>query len=379
MKLVINSMAIAPGGGLSVLLGLLEGWRTIGADLDITIVTYRRETIAALRDAGWGDRICAVPVTSSRRSAAWQRSRLPALLRERGADVLLTNNFYIPGAPCPQVVHHQTLWSVFAPGLWPYAKRGLRRLLLTLGARDALRRAEANVFISGYMRTCGEAIVPASAGRNRVIYNGLNNRYIEAARRLHDQPPPPGGQAPSATICALQAPTPHKDNDSLVAALAELVRREPAHDWQLRIVGSGGPDGAAWQPWRDMAGRLGVGDRVQFLGHRPLSEVATLFRESCCLVYPSLFEGFGMPILEAMAMGCPVVTVRETAMPEVAGDAAILVAPRSPGEIVEAVLRLHGDAEVRRDLILRGAARALEFPWTQSAQQFAEVFAEIVR
>jgi glycosyltransferase involved in cell wall biosynthesis len=377
MRLVINAMAIAPGGGLSVLLGLLEGWRTIGADLDITIVTYRAETIAALRDAGWGERIHAITVTSSRRSAAWQRSRLPALLRELRADVLLTNNFYIPGAPCPQVVHHQTLWSVFARGLWPYARKGLRRLLLTLGARDALRRAEANVFISGYMRACGEALVPGSSPRNRVVYNGLNNRYIEAARQL--QAAPAATTVRSATICALQAPTPHKDNDSLIAALAELVRREPSHDWQLRVVGSGGPDGAAWQPWREMAARLGVGDRVQFLGHKPLSEVAVLFRESCCLVYPSLFEGFGMPILEAMAMGCPVVTVRETAMPEVAGDAAILVPPRSPQEIASAVLSLYHDADRRRDLITRGAARALEFPWTRSAAQFVEVFNSVAR
>lgn len=126
-----------------------------------------------------------------------------------------------------------------------------------------------------------------------------------------------------------------------------------------------------------MAVALGVGQRVEFLGHMSLTAVADLFRSAACLVYPSVFEGFGMPILEAMAMGCPVVTVDATAMPEVAGGAALLVPPHSPARVVEAVMALHDDAALRREMIRKGLERALAFPWTRSAEQFARLFEQV--
>lgn len=367
IRLVINAIGIAPGGGLSVLLGLLAGWREIGAELEITVLAARPATQQALRDNGWGDILREVHAENGFARQWWQRITLPGLLRELNADLLLSNNYYVSGTPCPQVIHHQTLWALFAIPLWPYIRRGPRRYLQTLGARKALRAADANVYISTYMRDCAELICPGSRPRNHVVYNGLNREFLEFAKS------PVAESRRPASLCAVQAPSTYKDNESLLKALAELVRLAPEQDWRLRIVGTGN-----WDAWRRRAEGLEVADRVEFLGHMDIDKIGQLLTESSCLIYPSVFEGFGMPIIEAMACGCPVVAVDDTAVSEIAATAAVLVPPRSPGEIAKSVLRLHQDDQWRRDIITRGRKRASDFSWTKSAESFCRIFKSVL-
>lgn len=366
-RLVINVPGVAPGGGLTVLLGLLGGWRDIDAPLDVVILASRAAACDAIEDAGFGEQLRRVPGGGGFKGELWRYRRLPALARELDADVVLSNNVWTPGVHCPQVVHHQTLWSLFEPGLWPYLRRGPRRLLQALWCRQALRNAAANAYISTYMKQCAERIVPASAPRNYTLHNGLDASYISAAKQ-------PCRHRPfSGRLCALQAPTMHKDNESLVVSVAELVRRMPQVDWFLKIAGGGD-----WTPWRRRASELGVEKRIEFIGFLNGAQVADLFAESDCLVYPSVFEGFGLPIIEAMAMGCPTVAIDATAVPEIAGDAALLTPPRRPDAIAEAVIRLASDDELRRRLVERGKERAQQFSWTNSATRLLEIIQSVL-
>ncbi|GAW94026.1 glycosyltransferase family 4 protein [Calderihabitans maritimus] len=108
-------------------------------------------------------------------------------------------------------------------------------------------------------------------------------------------------------------------------------------------------------------------------------ELATLYQGAVGFIFPSLHETFGMPILEAMACGCPVITSNVTACPEVAGDAALLVNPRSVDEITQAMLRLAEDKSLREELRQKGLARAKEFTWRKSAEKHLEVFRQVWR
>lgn len=109
------------------------------------------------------------------------------------------------------------------------------------------------------------------------------------------------------------------------------------------------------------------------------AEVAALYRTATAFVFPSLHETFGMPILEAMACGCPVITSNVTACPEVAGDAALLVDPRSVSDLSNAMRRVAEDASLRADLRHRGLTRASEFTWRRSAERHLAVFEDVLR
>lgn len=364
IRLVLNAVPIAPGGGLSVLLGLLEGWREIGADLDIHILIGRASTARALAEAGYSDLIHALPLPRGLEALFWQRYCMPRLLRKLRAEVLLTNTFYADNCPCPQVVHHQNLFTLIRNRMRMGLMDRMRLDRLAQGARKALAKAEANVFLSDFMRSCAETIDPECRPRGHVIYNGLTRFYANAAAQ-----PLSEFQCHSRTICAVQGIYGYKDTEVLLAALAELMRRRPEEPWQLKIAGGGD-----WRFYQELARSMNLSQRVQFLGHVHLEEVADLYRESICLVYPSLIEGFGLPVVEAMAWGCPVVATRATAIPEVAGGAAVLIEPHDSRAIVQAVERMLADEHFRENLRQSGKDRARQFSWTTSGQQFCRVF-----
>jgi glycosyltransferase involved in cell wall biosynthesis len=120
-----------------------------------------------------------------------------------------------------------------------------------------------------------------------------------------------------------------------------------------------------------------VRSRVDFVGIVPEVKMPSLYRGSEALIFPSLYEGFGLPILEAMVCGTPVVTANITAMPEVAGDAALLVDPTSVQQISEAMDRIVSDISLRQQLREKGRMRAAQFLWTKTASTVHQVLAEI--
>lgn len=114
------------------------------------------------------------------------------------------------------------------------------------------------------------------------------------------------------------------------------------------------------------------------LGEVPEEDLPALYRLATAFVFPSLWEGFGLPILEAMACGTPVACANSSSLPEVAGDAALLFDPTSPGEIAGALLRLLGEPELRAELLQRGLARAKGFSWEKTALETLSVYRKAI-
>jgi alpha-1,3-rhamnosyl/mannosyltransferase len=141
--------------------------------------------------------------------------------------------------------------------------------------------------------------------------------------------------------------------------LARVVEAARLAGVELRVVGARGWGGVDVPGW---------------VGEIPDAELAALYRGAHCVVYASLYEGFGLPVLEAMACGAPVVTSRGTAMEEVADGAAVLVDPRDAGSIADGIAQ----AELRREeLVARGRARAQEFPWEAAAGAVERLWREL--
>ncbi len=157
---------------------------------------------------------------------------------------------------------------------------------------------------------------------------------------------------------------PAKNVDRIIEAYARLPRNKP----QLVAVVSG------------YSKRESLPSGVKLI-RTPVSqkELVSLYQKATAFVFPSLHEGFGMPILEAMACGCPVITSNVTACPEIAGDAALLVNPRSVDEIAEAMKLLLEDEHLRQELREKGLARAQQFTWRKSAEKHLEVFEKVLQ
>ena len=225
-------------------------------------------------------------------------------------------------------------------------------------------------------------LVPRSARRaDRVLAvseqtkHDLVERYDVAEERIVVTPNAvdpvfrPNGASPEREPYALFVGgiQPRKDPLAAVEALALLDG-----DLNLVVVGAEKRGGAEL---RNAVRRLGLEQRVELAGHVERDELATFYRGAACLVFPSRYEGFGLPVLEAMASGTPVVAASTGAIPEVAGDAAILVEPGNPAEIAAGIERALAD---RERLVAAGLERARSFSWSETARRTLGVYRELL-
>jgi glycosyltransferase involved in cell wall biosynthesis len=155
---------------------------------------------------------------------------------------------------------------------------------------------------------------------------------------------------------------PYKNLDRVIAAFAQLGDREV----ELWIAGP--PDRRYTSILTEQVASLGLADRVKFLSYVPYDELPILLNQALALVFPSLWEGFGLPVLEAMACGAPVITSNLSSLPEVAGDAALLVDPYRVGAIAEAMQAICQDGKLRADLSGRSRHRAAQFSWRRTGE-----------
>jgi glycosyltransferase involved in cell wall biosynthesis len=165
---------------------------------------------------------------------------------------------------------------------------------------------------------------------------------------------------------------PHKNLEMLLHAMADL-RAAAVIDWHLAIVGTPRADralGPALVALRDV---LGLSDHVTLTGFVPDRDLSILYNAAALLVQPSLDEGFGLPVIEAMACGVPVAVSNRGSLPALAGDAGLTFDPADRSEISQAIGLLLQDADLRRTLGARALARAADFTWTRSAGQLMEL------
>lgn len=160
----------------------------------------------------------------------------------------------------------------------------------------------------------------------------------------------------------------YKNVNRLITAFAALPN---CQDYELWLVG---PSDRRYTPTlQAQAEELSITNQVKFLDYVPYSELPTIINGAIALVFPSLWEGFGLPVLEAMACGTPVITSNLSSLPEVAGDAAILINPYNTGEITEAMQAVVNDSGLRSHLSTQGITRANQFSWEKTGQATAEV------
>jgi glycosyltransferase involved in cell wall biosynthesis len=238
------------------------------------------------------------------------------------------------------------------------AMMGLRdRVIFRTVVPRAARRAARVLTVSEQTRRDLIEQYGLPEGRIVVTPNGVDPAFGPEGAREDDG-------AYALFVGALQ---PRKDPVSAVEAIA-LV------DGGLRLVFAG-PDKGGGAALREAVARLGLEERVELLGYVEQERLAALYRGAACLVFPSRYEGFGLPVVEAMACGTPVVAARTSALPEVAGDAAILVEPGSPAALAHGIQEALAD---RERLTAAGLERARRFSWRTTAERTLAVYRELL-
>jgi glycosyltransferase involved in cell wall biosynthesis len=241
---------------------------------------------------------------------------------------------------------------------------------------DAARRSAALVAISNYSRDAAIAEGKLDPAHIKTIHLHISQHSLRNAKR--DETILDRLQLVTGKYLIYPANFwKHKNHEMLLTAFG-LARRSGLAD-DIRLVCTGAP--GARQQWLKQATRgLGLENHVLFPGYLANAELLALISDSSGVIFPSLYEGFGLPIVEAMATGVPVACSNVTSLPEVAGNAAILFNPRVPEDIAQAMLSLAQDKELAARLVQAGNLRAAEFSNSRlMAQQYWEIFEQAKR
>ena len=229
------------------------------------------------------------------------------------------------------------------------------------------RRATRLIAISEFIRETFETYMHVPADRMDVIYHGVDpTQYYRVTDLAEQQRLKEKYKLPERYLLFVGAMVANKNLVRLLEVLAELRKDSAMDDVGMVIVG-----GSAWNsaPLQDKVRSLGLTKAVTFTGFVPAEDIPGLYTLATTYAFPSLVEGFGLPVLEAFACGTPVLTSNVTAMAEVAGEAAITIDPLSHTEMADGLRRLLTDEALRTDLSAKGLARAADFTWERTARQ----------
>jgi len=207
-----------------------------------------------------------------------------------------------------------------------------------------------------------------------VIYNAIDERFLRAPDEAQMELVRQRYQLNDPFILYVGNIKPHKNVERLIDAFGR-ARVGGLEHLRLVIVGD---EISKYPALRQAVHRHRLDKHVRFLGFQPSDTLASFYRLARAFVFPSLYEGFGLPPLEAMACGTPVVTSNVSSLPEVAGDAAVLVDPHDADEIAAAIRRVVTDEPLRASLIEKGAARARTFSWSESVRAVHKIYMEVL-
>lgn len=299
-----------------------------------------------------------IPKHSGPRAHLWEQLVLPTLLARHDIDVFHTPSGLPPlRATVPQVTTIHDISPVTHPEWFSPWYAALYRVLTPI----AVRRSDHIITVSSFARDEIVAEYPRALGKVTAVYNGVTKPSDDATTPIEELGPEP-------FLLFVGAANRRKNVATLLDAY-RTYRSRVADPASLALVGPEGDHFARTE--------YDATDGVHLLGFVSDEQLAWLYHSAAAFVFPSLYEGFGLPIIESMSVGTPVITSDRGAMAEVAGDAACLVDPLDPDALTTEIERVLGDADYRERLRARGHERAGEFTWERTAERTATVYREV--
>ena len=369
MRIGIDARKLHDFGIGTYIRNLLRQLARLDRDSEFVLIcrTEDRESLTLL-----GENFRAIAESASNYSVS-EQVRVPLALRREGVTL-----FHAPHYVLPLLVHcrsvvtiHDCIHLMFPQYLPNRAALAYARASIGIAARRATRV----MTVSESSKRDILRFVDTAPEKIDVIYNAYDERFgiepreedvnrVRERFQLHDE-----------FVLYAGNVKPHKNLERLIQAF-HLVRRRGLDHLKLIVIGD---EVSKYAALRRAVHRYQLHKYVRFLGYLPEETLAVLYRLAGVFVFPSLYEGFGLPPLEAMASGTPVVTSNVSSLPEVAGDAALLVDPYDPGAIADGIYTVLTDETTRRDLRRRGLERARLFSWETSVRRIRNIYCEATR
>lgn len=344
---------------------LIESMQALEAAPDLTIFKVKRARNMEAPKTLWsrGDTLY--------RDLLWNHVVLPRRARESRVDILhMPANFAPLKAPCPTVVTIHDTAVMDRPGEFTWWLRNFARFALPLAAKKAHRV----LTVSEASKRDIVRVLRIPPEKVTVTYNGICGEFrrlppeeLLRTRRLY---------ALNRYILSVGTLEPRKNMLRLLRAFARLRTTMAVPDIELIHVG---PKGWAYQQIFEEVTRLGIRNSVRFLGVVPREDLVGIYNGAEVFVYPSLYEGFGLPVLEAMSCGCPVIASNISAIPEVTGETAVLIDPLSESEIFTAMRLISQDHFKAEQMRQAGLVRAQLFSWKRCARETLRAYEEVLQ
>ena len=298
----------------------------------------------------------------------WTHTALAIELLKTPADI-----FYTPSHILPILNRSKSVYTIHDAGFRHYRQNYSTYQFIHshLNTYFSLKCSDKIIAISEFVAKDVAGHYKINSDKISVIHNGFDPQSVERTTDPHEIENQIGMVGPFALFVGRLEQ--RKNVVRIIRAFAACVERG---DVEGQLVLAGSP-GEGYSEILEAIKDVQLGDKIILPGYISDDAKALLFQRARMLVYPSLYEGFGLPILEAFSAGIPVITSSTTSCPEIAGDAAIIVNPAVRTEISDAISKLWGDAQLQKDLIGRGRVRCRDFGWNESASHILETLEQL--
>ncbi|HEX9425239.1 MAG TPA: glycosyltransferase family 1 protein, partial [Pyrinomonadaceae bacterium] len=367
MRIAIDAHSVGTGlgGNESYATNLIEGLAEIDSINSYTLYVTRREALERFSNR-WPN--FSVRTTLPHSPLIRIPLTLSAELRRNPVDVLHVQFTAPPFSPCPVVVSIHDLSFEHLPQTFKWRSRKQLRITVRRSARQAAQvialseHARSDIISTYSINPENVSVIPLAAPAHfRPTTDEVELKRVRQTYGIEGD-----------YILSVGAIQPRKNLSRLLAAYSRLRWARPEGKLpQLVLVGK-----CAWlydETLRTIK-ELEISNSVILTGYVPEADLPALYSGALCFVYPSYFEGFGLPPLEAMKCGAPVIVGDKTSLPEVVGDAGILVDPFDIDELAAAIQKLIADSELRMQLRVKGLERAKLFDWQETARQTLAVY-----
>jgi glycosyltransferase involved in cell wall biosynthesis len=364
LRIGVNALYLIPGGvgGTEIYLRFVLAALARIDPVNRYFIFTNRETGRDLVPGVENFTCVPQPLAATSRPARmlWEQAALPIEVTRRRLDILFNPGFTAPlFCGCPMVTVFHDLQHKRHPEYFRWFELPFWRMFLFVAAFRSARVLAVSETTAADLR----AIYRLPQEAIDVVHHGVDPEFFQLCRRPCSPP----------YILCVSTLHPHKNLDRLLQAFAILYRERP--EYRLIMAGMRGFHAEELERRRTA---LGLDGPVEFTGWIPRDRLYELYAGASAFIYPSTFEGFGMPVLEALAAGLPTACSRIEPMASLAGDAALQFDPEDTGDMVAAMRRMTADEKLRAKLLAEGPRRASQFSWETAARETLKTLQSVI-